>query len=219
MKQKKTVIFDLDGTLLDTLDDLKNSVNHAMRIVHLEKKSLAEVRSFVGNGIVRLIEQCVPGGQSNPKFQNALSFFKEHYMVHCNDCTKPYDGIMEVLKLLKEKGYGLAIVSNKADPAVKELNEIYFRDLIEVAIGENEAAGIRKKPAPDTVFAALEALGSKVEDAVYVGDSEVDIETAKQAGMDLIACSWGFRDRDVLLDLGVENLADQPMEILDLLEG
>ena len=216
MNRKTTLIFDLDGTLLDTLEDLKNSVNHSMEIVHLPIRSLEEIRAFVGNGVIKLIEKCVPGGQNSPKFRQALSLFQEHYLVHCNDMTSPYPGIMDLLSALKKEGYKLAIVSNKSDAAVKELCQIYFQGLIEVAIGENEAAGIRRKPAPDTAFTALSELGSTVEEAVYVGDSEVDMATAAAAGMDVIICTWGFRDRDYLKEQGAQILVDSPMEILDL---
>ena len=217
MNKKTTLIFDLDGTLLDTLEDLKNSVNHSMEIVNLPTRSLEEVRSFVGNGVTRLLEKCVPGKQDSPKFEKALALFKEHYLVHCNDMTRPYPGIMELLAALQEKEYKLAIVSNKSDAAVKELCRIYFQGLIEVATGENEAAGIRRKPAPDTVFTALSELGSTVEEAVYVGDSEVDMATAAAAGMDVIICTWGFRDKHFLKEQGAEILVDSPMEILDLI--
>lgn len=212
MKKKDTVVFDLDGTLLDTLGDLKNSVNAALRDFGCPERTREEIRAFVGNGIMRLMEQAVPSGQENPDFQGIFAAFKTHYGIHCNDTTCPYDGIMDLIKELENRGVRMAIVSNKADFAVKELNGIYFKDTIPVAIGEKE--GIRKKPAPDTVLAALEELGSSLERAVYIGDSEVDLDTAKNCGMDYILCEWGFREREVLEKQGGEVFVKHPEEIL-----
>ena len=155
MNKKDTVVFDLDGTLLDTLEDLKNSVNYAMKKFGYPEHTLDEVRRYVGNGILLLMQRAIPGGKDAPNFDEAFSTFKEHYGKHCNDTTKPYDGIMDLLHILKENNIKIAIVSNKADFAVKELNAIYFKDLIPVAIGEKECEGIRKQPAPDTVIEAL----------------------------------------------------------------
>ncbi len=142
MNKKNTVIFDLDGTLLDTLEDLKNSVNYALKQQGFPARTLDEVRKFVGNGIVRLMEQAVPDGRENCDFEKVMADFKGHYGEHCNDLTRPYDGIMELIAVLKEKKIKMAIVSNKADFAVKELNEIYFKGWIPVAIGEKESEGI-----------------------------------------------------------------------------
>lgn len=217
MKKKDTVIFDLDGTLLNTLDDLKNSVNYALEYLGYPVRTKEEVCSFVGNGIVRLMEQAVPSGKNNPDFEKAFHLFKEHYGIHCNDLTKPYEGILELIKELQQKNIRMAIVSNKADFAVKELNDIYFHDLIPVAIGEKESQGIRKKPAPDTVLEALKELGSTIERAVYVGDSEVDIATARNCGMDCILCEWGFRKRAFLEEQGADTFVKKPSEILDLI--
>lgn len=217
MNRKDTVVFDLDGTLLDTLDDLKNSVNYALESQGYPARTKEEIRQFVGNGIVLLIQRALPGGQENPDFEKVLKTFKKHYGVHCNDLTKPYDGIMELLDVLKEKKVKMAIVSNKADFAVKELSEIYFKGIIPVAIGEKESEGIRKKPAPDTVMEALRELESSVEDAVYVGDSEVDFATAQNCKMDCILCEWGFRERSVLEELGGEVFVKRPSEIADII--
>lgn len=213
MNKKNTVIFDLDGTLLDTLEDLKNSVNYALKQQGFPARTLDEVRKFVGNGIVRLMEQAVPDGRENCDFEKAIADFKGHYGEHCNDLTRPYDGIMELIAVLKEKNIKMAIVSNKADFAVKELNEIYFKGWIPVAIGEKESEGIRKKPAPDTVVEALKELGSTREESVYVGDSEVDLATAKNCGMDHILCEWGFREKELLQELGGEIFVRHPEEI------
>lgn len=215
MGKYNTVIFDLDGTLLDTLDDLTGSVNTALRKNGMPERTRDEVCSFVGNGILKLMERAVPQGQANPLFAAAFQDFREDYAVHCSDHTKPYPGIMPVLKQLRDEGYRLAIVSNKADFAVKELRDIYFDGLIDVAIGERES--VRKKPAPDTVLTALYELGAGKEEAVYVGDSEVDIETAKNAGMDEIAVTWGFRSREFLKRHGAYAYAADADELKQLL--
>ena len=217
MQKKDTVVFDLDGTLLDTLDDLMNSVNYALESNGYPARTRDEVRRFVGNGILLLMQRALPSGQENPGFDKVFAGFKEHYGIHCNDLTKPYEGIMELLELLKEKGVKMAIVSNKADFAVKELSEIYFKGIIPVAIGEKESEGIRKKPAPDTVMEALRQLGSTTENAVYVGDSEVDLATAENCGMDYILCEWGFREREKLEELGGKVFVKKPSEIADLI--
>ena len=217
MQKKDTVVFDLDGTLLDTLDDLMNSVNYALESNGYPARTRDEVRRFVGNGILLLMQRALPSGQENPDFDKVFAGFKEHYGIHCNDLTKPYEGIMELLELLKEKGVKMAIVSNKADFAVKELSEIYFKGIIPVAIGEKEREGIRKKPAPDTAMEALRQLGSTTENAVYVGDSEVDLATAENCGMDYILCEWGFREREELEELGGKVFVKKPSEIADIL--
>lgn len=215
MKAYDTVIFDLDGTLLNTLEDLADSVNYALAQAGMPFRSTEEVRRFVGNGVRRLMELSIPQGENNPRFEEIFSVFREHYFVHCNDRTGPYPHIMEMLEQLKERGYKLAIVSNKYYDAVQELRKLYFADYISVAIGEKE--GIRKKPAPDTVQEALHALGSDKSRAVYVGDSEVDIATAANAGMDCIVVTWGFRTREEQKRAGGKVFADDPMDILDLL--
>ncbi len=214
MGKYKTIIFDLDGTLLDTLEDLKNSVNFALGNAGLKERSLEEVRKFVGNGVRRLMELAVPDGEDNPDFSRILADFKEHYKVHCNDKTAPYPHIMELLAELKKRGYKMAIVSNKFYGAVQELKKLYFEDYISVAIGEKE--GIRKKPAPDTVLEAMKELESKKEDTVYVGDSEVDIATAKNTGLDCIAVAWGFRTKEEQKRAGGKIFADDPLDILGM---
>ncbi len=215
MNTKNSVIFDLDGTLLDTLDDLTASANYAMQEMGFPLRSKDEIRRFVGNGILVLIQKCVPEGTDDQTIETTLNIFKKHYGVHCNDLTKPYDGIKELIAALQEKKIKMAIVSNKADFAVKELAEIYFKGSIPVAIGENEAAGIRKKPAPDTVYKAMELLGSSADDSVYVGDSEVDVKTAANAGLDLVLCSWGFRGEAFLRSLGSDIIIHKPLELMD----
>ena len=168
-----TVIFDLDGTLLNTLEDLADATNHALQSYNMPLRTIDEVRRFVGNGVRMLMIRAVPQGEDNPRFEEVFACFKEYYGKHCNDKTRAYDGIMEMLAQLKNRGYAVAIVSNKIDSAVKELQKRYFDELISVAIGERE--GVSRKPAPDTVLTALQELGRSVDEAVYVGDSDVDI--------------------------------------------
>lgn len=214
MKKYKAVIFDLDGTLLDTLEDLKDSVNYALGNAGMPLRSLEEVRTFVGNGVRRLMELAVPSGEENPEFDKVFEDFKKHYALHCNDKTAPYPYIMELLSELKKRGYQMAVVSNKFYDAVQELRKLYFEEYIEIAIGEKE--GIRRKPAKDTVVEALRELGIDKEDAVYVGDSEVDIATAENTGMDCIAVAWGFRTREEQKKAGGKVFADTPLDILKL---
>ena len=217
MNKKNTVIFDLDGTLLDTLDDLTNSANYALGEMGYPPRTRDEIRSFVGNGIAVLVRKSAPEGTDEVSLDKMNAIFKKHYGLHCNDLTSPYDGIMDLIGLLQEKKVKMAIVSNKGDFAVKELAEIYFKGIIPVAIGEKESEGIRKKPAPDTVFKAMDLLGSNAEDSVYVGDSEVDILTASNAGLDLVLCSWGFREESFLKEQGAGIVIRQPGQLPEVI--
>lgn len=210
------VIFDLDGTLLNTLDDLCDSTNYALKQFGYPARTLDEVRSFVGNGVKKLIERAIPNGCANENFEKCLAVFKEHYKQNMYNKTAPYSGVLNMLKELRIKGIKIAVVSNKFDTAVKELCKKYFGDLVQVAIGENEAAGVRKKPAPDSVFKAMQDLKLSVEDVIYVGDSETDVQTAKNAKIDCIGCTWGFRSRDVLAKEGATYIIDTPDEILKI---
>lgn len=209
-----TYIFDLDGTLLDTLTDLAASTNYALRTHGMPEHTIDEVRRFVGNGVRKLMERAVPDGTDNPLFDEAFATFRQYYMEHSLDTTRPYEGIPEMLAALKAKGCHLAVVSNKMMAATQELCRHFFPETIEVAIGENEAEGIRKKPAPDTVIAALRQLGVGEEGAVYVGDSDVDIATARNSNLPCISVLWGFRDRDFLLQHGASTLISAPKELL-----
>ena len=215
MKKKDTFIYDLDGTLLNTLDDLRDSVNAVMKKYGYPQHSLEQIRTFVGNGIGKLMERSVPGGRENEQFEQAFADFKSYYTDHCQIKTKPYDGVVDLMKCLSEQGFKLAIVSNKNDAAVKELNEIYFSRYTNAAIGERK--GVRRKPAPDSVYAALDQLGSDIEKAVYIGDSDVDYETAVHCGMDCILVSWGFRDRELLESFDGAVVVDRCAEIRELL--
>ena len=209
-----TYIFDLDGTLLDTLTDLAASTNYALRTHGMPEHTIDEVRRFVGNGVRKLMERAVPDGADNPLFDEAFATFRQYYMEHSLDTTRPYEGVPEMLAALKAKGCHLAVVSNKMMAATQELCRHFFPETIEVAIGENEAEGIRKKPAPDTVIAALRQLGVGEEGAVYVGDSDVDIDTARNSNLPCISVLWGFRDRDFLLQHGASTLISAPKELL-----
>ena len=215
MKKINTVVFDLDGTLLDTLTDLMNSVNVALRKYDLPERSYQEIRSFVGNGVRLLVERAVPAQTKEELTDSVFSSFKQHYMEHCKDTTKPYAGIIPLLKDLKEKGYKLSIVSNKLQGAVSELNEQFFSAFVDVAIGESE--NVRRKPAPDSVFRALELLGSSKDEAVYVGDSDVDVATARAAGLQCLSVLWGFRDEHLLRKCGAENFVSAPQEVIDFI--
>ena len=212
MKNIDTVIFDLDGTLLDTLDDLTASVNYCMDKYHCHIHSREEVRNMVGNGIYVLMERALPGGKHHPQYKECMADFPIHYKAHMLDHTKPFDGIHKMLAALKSSGYKLAIVSNKFDAAVKSLNQTFFPEEISVAIGES--ASIAKKPAPDTVFKAMEELHSRPESCIYIGDSEVDIETAKNAGIPCISVNWGFKDTGFLKAHGASCIVSTPDELL-----
>lgn len=191
-------IFDMDGTILDTLADLKNSMNYTLEQFSYPLRTLDEIRLFVGNGIRNLIIRAAPAGTDEQTIDKMFGVFNGHYSVHCNDNTRPYDGIPELLKRLRENGVKTAVVSNKADYAVQSLTEKFFGGLFDYAVGEK--AGVRKKPCPDSVNEVLKVLKTDRKEAVYIGDSEVDIATAKNAEMDCISVDWGFRDRDVLIE-------------------
>ena len=210
----KTYIFDLDGTLLDTLQDLADSVNYALRQFGMPEHSLDDIRRFVGNGVRLLMERAVPDGAQNPQFEEVFATFRQYYMQHSLDTTRPYDGIVETIHELKLRGCRLAVVSNKMMAATQELVAHFFPD-VEVAIGEHEAAGIRKKPAPDTVDEALRQLGVTREGAVYVGDSDVDLLTARNSGLPCISVLWGFRDREFLLAHGATTFIEHPRDLIN----
>ena len=217
MKKYKLAIFDLDGTLLETLEDLHDSTNHALVSQGLPPRTLDEVRRFVGNGIHKLIERAVPEGSSSETVEQVFEEFKTWYAVHCNDKTSAYDGIKEMLLALRKAGVRTAVVSNKADFGVQTLCKTYFSGLLDVAVGQRE--GIRLKPAPDSVNEVLRLLETRREDAVYIGDSDVDIDTARNAGMDCISVTWGFRRREFLLEHGAVILADKPENLEEIICG
>lgn len=209
------VIFDLDGTLLDTLDDLCNSVNYSLRTNNFPERSLAEVRTFVGNGIRLLIERSVPEGTSKELIDKTFECFKTYYAVHCNDKTKTYPSVMDMLKELKKNGYKIAVLSNKAQYAVTKLCDIYFNNLLDDAVGARE--NVAKKPSPDALYICAENNNINLNNVIYVGDSDVDVATANNAGVKGIAVTWGFRSRELLIKCGAENLADNTDELLQIL--
>lgn len=205
-----TVIFDLDGTLLDTLDDLTDSVNYAMSAMGWPLRDKKDVRLYLGNGIKRLMELCAPEGITSEDFDKAFSIFREYYDLHNQDKTAPYDGVVELMAQLKSKGVKMAIVSNKVHEAVLALRDQFF-PYVEVAIGDD--LKMARKPAPDSCNRAMELLGSTKGESVYVGDSEVDLLTAKNAGLDCITVLWGFRDKEYLVENGATVLVELPHEI------
>lgn len=216
MESMKAVVFDLDGTLLDTLEDLAASTNAALRQNGLPCRTTDEVRSFVGNGIGKLIERAMPErGMAHPQYKDVLDAFVAHYAEHSKDRTRPYDGVVDALDALIQKGVKLAIVSNKIDFAVKELSTLYFGQRMQAAIGDDPSR--RRKPAPDSVFAALEQMGVKPQEAVYVGDSDVDVFTAHNAGLRCCAVTWGFRSEESLIAAGADDIAHSPQEMLRIL--
>ena len=211
----KAVIWDLDGTLLNTLDDLAASVNAALAMNGMPLRSTQEVRAFVGNGIRNLMIRAVPDGEANPAFDKALEDFTRHYGAHSRDRTRPYDGILEMLDALSEAGVKHAIVSNKIDFAVKELSRAYFGERMCAAIGDDPSRA--RKPAPDSVFAAMREMGVTAQETVYVGDSDVDVITARNAGVPCVAVLWGFRDEACLRAAGAGRLAHTPDELREII--
>lgn len=215
----KLAVFDLDGTILNTLDDLAGSVNYCMKKFNMPERTIDEVRRFVGNGIRKLIERAVPSGTPESLIKEVHEVFNQHYKLHCKDKTKPYDGIEELITSLNNKGIKSAVVSNKADFAVKILCEDFFSGLFIDAVGEKESEGVRKKPAPDSVNKVIENFkknfNSKItkKDIVYIGDSDVDIQTAKNAEVDCISVDWGFRDDDFLIKNGASKIVSTPKEL------
>ncbi len=208
-----SVIFDLDGTLTDTLADLRNSVNFALNRFGYPERTTEEIRNFVGNGVKRLVFLSVPENTPEDVSEKCLEVFKAHYAANSLVETKPYDGIIKMLKTLKDNKIKTAVVTNKMHSAAVDIVEFFFGDLIDVTVGQID--GIAQKPQPDGIFNALDLLGVSKENAVYVGDSEVDCITAKNACIPCVGVTWGFRDRDVLISNGADFIADSPSEIFD----
>ena len=208
-------IFDMDGTILDTLDDLADSLNYALALSNFPLRTLEEVRNFVGNGIRKLIERAVPLGTSKEALEKVYTDFTAYYPKHCFDKTKPYSGIVEMIRELRDHGIKTAVVSNKADYAVQILCKQYFDGLFDFAVGEQ--AGVQKKPAPDSVNMVLDKLETDRKKSVYIGDSEVDIHTAANAEMDCISVDWGFRDISFLKEQGAKTIVSSTEELLAML--
>lgn len=209
-----TYIFDLDGTLLNTIGDLAASCNYALRTFGFPEHSVDDVRRYVGNGVRLLMTRAIPDGDKDPRFDECYATFRNHYMHHNLDRTEPYPGIMDMIRELNANHKHVAVVSNKFYEATRALVKHFFGDEIKVAIGERP--DIRKKPAPDTVNEALRQLGVTREGAVYIGDSDVDIDTARNSGMPCISVTWGFRDTQFLIDHGATTLVNTPKEILEI---
>lgn len=210
---KKTVIFDLDGTLLYTLEDLAESTNFALESFNYSRCSLSQIRSYVGDGVQKLMERAIPLGSENPDFQQCLETFKSHYKKNMYNKTRPYEGVIKLLDILKKQGVKTAVVSNKFDSAVKELCEHYFDRKIDIAVGESDS--IRKKPSPDGLFEVMKKLGSEPKDCLYIGDSEVDILTAKNACIPCISVNWGYKDENFLKFHGAEVIVSSCDELLN----
>lgn len=211
------IIFDLDGTLLNTLDDLRDSVNFALGQLSFPERSTDEIRRFVGNGVARLIHLSVPNGTNDKTESECLKIFKEHYKCNMKNKTTPYPGVIELLQNLNSLGIKCAVVSNKFEPAVVDLCRDYFGSLVCAAVGQTDTR--RKKPEPDGVLYAMELLGANSDNTVYVGDSEVDVLTAKNSSLPCIGVSWGFRSRDVLKTSGAEYIADSTDDILNIIKN
>lgn len=214
----KAAIFDLDGTLLNTLEDLYDAVNHTMDKYSYPRRTIKEVRAFVGNGVDRLITLCVPGGENDPNLDAAIKEYRTYYAAHSENKTKPYDGIPELIDRLNRAGVKIAVVSNKIHVSTVTLCKKYFPE-IKTVCGERESEGIRRKPYPDTVIESAAQLGVPLTETVYIGDSEVDVITSKNAGVDCISVLWGFRDRDYLTEMGAQIFAETPDEVYDIITG
>lgn len=215
MRTVNTVVFDLDGTLLDTLDDLTLSVNHALKKYGLPQRTPQEIRSFLGNGVRHLVRSSVPANLPENRFEEVFQCFRSYYVAHSRIHTRPYPGIMDTLDRLKAEGIKMAIVSNKLHEAVQELNRHFFGKYIDIAVGES--ATVKRKPNPDTLLKALDELGSRQEESLYIGDSEVDVETARNAGVSCVAVLWGFRDKETLKKAGAHTYIEEPLQLLDII--
>lgn len=211
----KAVLFDMDGTVLNTLGDLAAAVNHTLREFSMPERSIAEVAAALGNGAAYLIAHTVPAGTPKELTEKVLAAYAPYYDSHCDILTGPYDGIVPLMRKLRDKGVKLAVISNKQDTAVKPLAEKYFPGLLEIAVGES--AEVRRKPNPDAVLAALRHIGATREEAIYVGDTEVDLQTAHNAGMECASVDWGFRTREQLVESGAEHIFENVQELEEYL--
>ena len=212
----KLVVFDLDGTLLDTLDDLTASTNSALKTHGFPSRTKEEVRSFIGDGIVKLLERSV-GIENYPRIQEMVTDFRAYYKVHCKDETRPYAGVSALLQTLKDTGVQLAVLSNKVHAATKELIADYFPNVFDMVMGENEAAGIKRKPCPVALLKIMETLGVSKEETAYVGDSEVDIQTAQNADVDCVSVTWGFKNEAFLQKHGAKRIARDMVSLQEAL--
>lgn len=207
----KAILFDLDGTILDTLDDLVTSVNFALATLGFPTRTNLELRAILGNGVHNLIRRALPETATDDDFEKCLAVYKSHYEINKTNTTVPFPGITEAMKALRADGYKLAVISNKHNEAAQGLFNLFFKDYMDFAIGNS--AELPKKPAPDMVFHTLEALSVNQDEAIYVGDSEVDIKTAENANLPCIAVTWGFRDEDILKESGAKVIIHSPNEL------
>jgi phosphoglycolate phosphatase len=215
----KAVIFDMDGTLLNTIEDLTDSINYILEKYNLPQKTLQEVMHMVGSGAAKLVERAIPMGKDNPDFDRILQDYKAYYFDHCNIKTGPYHNIPELLKELKIRGFKMAVVSNKSMNAVQELSKLYFSDYIDVAVGVTDK--LKRKPAPDECLEAIREMGVEKDECIYVGDSDIDHQTAKNTGLKCISCLWGFRTKEELLAAGAGDnfFVEDPLEILNIVSA
>lgn len=211
----KLIIFDLDGTLLYTLEDLMDSVNHTLKRFGYKTKTLEEVSKHVGNGVQHLLRMMFPNDISDNDFNEYYKCFKEHYSEHCCDKTRPYDGIMETLKMLKYRGVNVGILSNKFQTAAEEVCEHYFNGLYDIVIGESE--NCKRKPAPDGINLICEKFDAVKDEVLFIGDSEVDIKTAENAGIYCVSVLWGYREREFLAENNAKAFITNPLEVVDLI--
>jgi phosphoglycolate phosphatase len=214
---KQAVIFDLDGTLLNTLGDLRAATNHALAVRGLAPRSMDEIRRFVGNGIRLLICRAMPEGTSDAEIDAALEDFKAYYAAHIHDHTVPYDGIPQLLTALRKRGMKVAVLSNKIDSASQELIAYFFPGKTDVVFGEH--IGVPRKPDPTSCRMVMQQLGVQPEQVLYVGDSGTDMQTAKHAGLYAVGVTWGFRSREVLTENGADVLVDSPEQILQIIDS
>jgi len=215
MRQLNTALFDLDGTLLDTLGDLADSVNYVLSRFSFERRTDEEVKAFIGNGIPALLRRALPPGSSREVCDKAIEYFKAYYRTHMKNRTRPYEGVVETLRALKKAGFKIGVVSNKSDDAVRELCSHFLGGLVDSALGST--AEDTRKPSPKMVYDSLKILKSDAESAVFVGDSDTDIQTAKNAGIRIICVGWGYRSPEFLREHGAEKIAATPLELLALL--
>lgn len=211
----KTVIFDLDGTLLNTLEGLKNSVNFALRQFNYDEKTLDEIRSFIGDGVRQLIIRSIPSGNKNPNFEQCLKIFKANYTETMSDVSTPYPQIIKLLEILKKKNIKIAVVSNKFDTAAKTLCQKYFNNLVDITIGEGP--NCKPKPSADGIEKAIKELQAQKDTTLYIGDSEVDVQAAYNANLKFIGVSWGFRDTEQIKTAGANFIIDTPLQLLDFI--
>jgi phosphoglycolate phosphatase len=212
----KAILFDMDGTLLNTIEDIADSLNFVLEKYGCPQRTINEVMHMVGSGASKLVERALPDGKDNKQFDEILKAYNNYYFEHCNIKTGPYTHILELLKELKKAGHKMAIVSNKPMDAIQELKDQYFSEYVDVAIGVTDK--LKRKPAPDECLEAMRLLEVEKEDCIYVGDSDIDHLTAVNTGLPCISCLWGFRTKEELLEAGAEGnfFVSDPMEILEI---